>query len=86
MINIPKPDMERLIGKIDHRHPTQINWTEFQNFMEIEGGRREIVNNAQLYGVSVKRLYTPPERHAVDHEQKTTSVEYYIESMVYLKH
>jgi hypothetical protein len=52
--------------------------------MEIEGGRREIVNNAQLYGVSTKRLKNPPERHSIDHEIKT-SVEHYIERMVYIK-
>ncbi len=55
--------------------------------MTNEGNRREVVNNAQLYGLSVKRFQEPPERFELDKKpNETTSVEFYIESMVYIKH
>jgi hypothetical protein len=33
-----------------------ITWSEFLAFLENEGDRREVVNDAQLYGIGVKRL------------------------------
>ena len=45
-IPVAEDKIKMLIEKIDHRHPSQITWNEFQTFMTNEGDRREVVNNA----------------------------------------
>ena len=42
--------------KLDHCHSDKITWTEFLKYLDREGIRREVVNDAQLYGIGVKRL------------------------------
>ena len=44
------------MDKLDHRNDEKITWSEFLTFLENEGMRREIVNDAQLYGMGVKRF------------------------------
>jgi Ca2+-binding EF-hand superfamily protein len=48
--------LQQLVEKLDHRNEEKITWPEFLTFMENEGDRREVVNDAQLYGIGVKRL------------------------------
>ena len=43
-----------------------------------------MVNSAQIYGVSTKRLKTKPIRHELD-VLSGTAVEYYVESMCMIK-
>ena len=45
-----------MIDKLDHRNEERITWSEFLTYLENEGARREVVNDAQLYGMGIKRL------------------------------
>ena len=45
-INIPSKAMESLIDKLDHKDAARIGWTEFLDFLNLEGIRREKVNDA----------------------------------------
>jgi len=38
--------MNLIIAKLDHRSETRISWTEFLTFLQSEGLRREVVNDA----------------------------------------
>lgn len=55
-INLDGQGLQKLIDKLDHRNDEKITWSEFLTFLENEGQRREVVNDAQLYGIGVKRL------------------------------
>ncbi len=55
-ISLDPSNLEKLIDKLDHRNQEKITWSEFLTFLENEGQRREVVNDAQLYGIGVKRL------------------------------
>ena len=48
--------IDDLIEKLDRKNEQQINWQEFLKFLDHEGLRREMVNEALLYGMGVKRL------------------------------
>ena len=48
--------LETLIDKLDHRNSDKITWPEFLKFLDHEGLKREMVNDAQLYGIGVKRI------------------------------
>jgi len=63
MIPIDAVAIDKLIEKLDRKHPSQVQWNEFQNYCQNEGLRRETVNDAQMYGFSVKRLAIPPKRY-----------------------
>lgn len=45
-IKVTSKGMDDLIAKLDHKNDKKINWTEFLNFMQSEGMRREVVNDA----------------------------------------
>lgn len=55
-IQLQGKQLQKLIDKLDHRNDDKITWSEFLTFLENEGIRREEVNDAQLYGIGVKRL------------------------------
>lgn len=48
--------IESLMEKLDHRNSDKITWAEFLKFLDHEGMKREMVNDAQLYGIGVKRM------------------------------
>jgi Ca2+-binding EF-hand superfamily protein len=48
--------IETLMEKLDHRNSDKITWAEFLKFLDHEGMKREMVNDAQLYGIGVKRM------------------------------
>jgi hypothetical protein len=55
--------LDEIMEKLDNRHMSSdkdasgmITYKELLKFFDNEGLRREMVNDAQLYGVSVKRL------------------------------
>ena len=85
MIPIDDHHIGLLMEKIDHKHHSEITWEEYYHFLKNEGERREEVNSAQLYGLATKRLKTVPKRFEIE-ALCSTSVEYYIESMVLIKH
>lgn len=39
-----------LIEKIDHRNKEKITWTEFLLFVNKEAEKREVINDASIYG------------------------------------
>jgi Ca2+-binding EF-hand superfamily protein len=45
-INLDGQGLQRLIDKLDHRNDEKITWSEFLTFLENEGQRREVVNDA----------------------------------------
>ena len=55
-IQLEGKQLQKLIDKLDHRNEERITWSEFLTYLENEGARREIVNDAQLYGMGIKRL------------------------------
>jgi Ca2+-binding EF-hand superfamily protein len=48
--------IDELMEKLDHKNSERITWQEFLKFLDHEGMKREVVNDAQLYGIGVKRL------------------------------
>lgn len=46
----------QLIEKIDHKNKEKITWTEFLLFMNKESEKREIINDANIYGCGTKRF------------------------------
>jgi len=46
----------RLISRLNHKSSELISWAEFLFFLESEGVKRETVNDAQIYGMGVKRF------------------------------
>ena len=55
--------ISNLMERLDHSHSEKITWQEFLKFLDREGMRREVVNDAQLYGIGVKRM---KEMHRVE--------------------
>jgi hypothetical protein len=45
-VNLDAQQLQRLIDKLDHRNDAMITWSEFLAFLENEGDRREVVNDA----------------------------------------
>ena len=73
--------IELLIEKLDHRNSDKITWPEFLKFLEHEGKKREEVNDAQLYGIPVKRM---KELQRINLKQSPNQIEYYIDCCVYI--
>ena len=48
--------LDELINKLDRKNQNNITWDEFLRYLDHEGLRREMVNDAQLYGMGVKRM------------------------------
>lgn len=48
--------IELIVSKIDNKEPDVITWKEFLKFLDKEAMKREKINDAHLYGRSVKRL------------------------------
>ena len=48
--------IDTLMEKLDHKNSDKITWSEFLKFLDHEGLKREMVNDAQLYGIGVKRM------------------------------
>ena len=55
-INIDEETCLTMVGQLDRKNVAKVTWTEFLNFLNNEGVRRETVNDANLYGYGVKRL------------------------------
>ena len=70
--------LAKLVEKLDHRCGDRITWSEFLSFLENEGHRREIVNDAQIYGMGVKRLSCSSPTLL-----KPSSTDYYIDCLCY---
>ncbi len=80
--------MDLIIAKLDHKSSTRISWTEFLTFMQNEGLRREVVNDAQLYGFGVKRLVEKARIKldvSKEHKQNEKAVEYFVDHLVNVK-
>ena len=78
--------MEGIIAKFDHKQKEKITWTEFLMFLQNEGLKRQQVNDAQLYGLGVKRLVEKDKFKLVrGNEQNLKATEYYIDQLVYMK-
>jgi len=73
--------IDMLIQKLDHLHLDKITWPEFLKFMEFEGKKREEVNDAQLYGIPVKRM---KEIQRINLKETPNQIEY-IDCCVYIK-
>jgi hypothetical protein len=67
--------------KLDHKHSERITWQEFLKFLDHEGMKREVVNDAQLYGIGVKRL---KEKQRINLKLTPNQIEYYIDCCVYI--
>ena len=48
--------IDDVIEKLDRKDKNFITWDEFLKHLDGEGLRREMVNDAQLYGIGIKRL------------------------------
>ena len=87
-IQISAEKMHAIIEKFDHKATDRVTWTEFLQFLTIEGNRREVVNDAQLYGLGVKR-FIQKDRHRLLRTQEQTEnqkvTEYFLEHLVYLR-
>ena len=87
-IQISPEKMHAIIEKFDHKAKDRVTWTEFLQYLTIEGMRREVVNDAQLYGLGVKR-FIQKDRHRLLRTQEQTEnqkvTEYFLEHLVYLK-
>lgn len=80
--------MNIIIAKLDHKSESRISWTEFLSFLQSEGLRREVVNDAQLYGFGVKRLVEKARiKLDVSNENKSNekAVEYFVDHLLNLK-
>lgn len=55
-LNVSKDKLNKLIEKIDHKNKNKITWTEFLLFMNKESEKREIINDANIYGCGIKRF------------------------------
>lgn len=75
--------LQKLIDKLDHRNDDKITWSEFLTFLENEGVRREVVNDAQLYGIGVKRL---KEGDTVFLREKDKTIDYYVDQLCFVNH
>lgn len=75
--------IDDLIEKLDRKNEKQINWQEFLKFLDHEGLRREMVNEALLYGMGVKRLKKYLRKSLKETPKQTES---YINNCVYVKH
>jgi Ca2+-binding EF-hand superfamily protein len=87
-IKVTDEQMEVIISKFDHKSESKITWTEFLSFLSSEGQRREIVNDAQLYGFGVKRIEFKERIKLTGTKDKPVSdkaVEYYIEKLVLIQ-
>ena len=87
-IKVTDEQMEVIISKFDHKSESKITWTEFLAFLSNEGQRREIVNDAQLYGFGVKRIEFKERIKLTGTKEKPVSdkaVEYYIEKLVLIQ-
>lgn len=86
-IQISEDRLDTVLKKIDHKCNHMITWTEFLQFLTNEGLRRETVNDAQLYGLGVKRLIEK-DRITVaankDASLNEKAVEYFIDRVVFL--
>lgn len=72
-----------MIEKLDRKDFKQINWQEFLKFLDDEGLRREMVNEALLYGMGVKRLKQYLRKSLKETPNQTES---YINNCVYIKY
>ena len=80
--------MEVIISKFDHKAESKITWTEFLAFLSHEGQRREIVNDAQLYGFGVKRIELKERIKLMGTKEKPVSdkaVEYFVDKLVLMQ-
>ena len=67
--------------KLDHRNSDKITWAEFLKFLDHEGMKREMVNDAQLYGIGVKRM---KEKQRINLKETPNQIEYYIDCCTYI--
>lgn len=67
--------------KLDHRNSDKITWSEFLKFLDHEGMKREMVNDAQLYGMGVKRIQ---EKQRISLKETPNQIEYYIDCCKYI--
>lgn len=44
--HLEKAHLDNLMEKLDHCHSDKITWTEFLKYLDREGIRREVVNDA----------------------------------------
>ena len=55
-LSIDSEKVKNTIQKIDHENKRKITWIEFLQFMNKESEKREIINDANIYGCGVKRF------------------------------
>lgn len=100
MLNAEGKLLQNIIEKLDHKnidkviykwHNFQITWSEFLHFLEDEGQKREIVNDAQIYGVGIKRLEDGPRIKVrqfhllISYREEKNLVEYYIDNLCFIQ-
>lgn len=55
-LDVNEEEITMLIQKIDHKNKEKITWSEFLLFMNKESEKREIINDANIYGCGTKRF------------------------------
>ena len=48
--------IDAIMAKIDNKEPSVVTWNEFLDFLDKETVKRDKINDALLYGKSVKRM------------------------------
>ena len=48
--------IDAIMAKIDNKEPSVVTWNEFLDFLDKEAVKRDKINDALLYGKSVKRM------------------------------
>jgi len=55
-LDMTEDKIKELVEKIDHRNKEKITWTEFLLFINKEAEKREVINDASIFGCGTKRF------------------------------
>jgi len=81
-LEMSETKVAELIEKIDHRNKEKITWTEFLLFINKEAEKREVINDASIYGCGTKRFLEGPRLRPFSNGQ---SINYGIDFLLKMK-